>query len=54
MRFLIDFYKDEAGEIKLTAVILFIIGILILYIFRERLMVYINRAFEFYDISNMG
>lgn len=30
MKFLVDFYNDEPGEIKLPAVILFVIGILIL------------------------
>lgn len=33
MRFLIDFYNDEGGEIKLGAVIMFIIGVLLLYTF---------------------
>lgn len=51
MRILIDFYNDECGEIKLGAVIMFIIGICLLYIFWDKVEVYINKLT---DLDNFG
>lgn len=50
MKFLTDFYKNEDGEIKLGAVVMFIIGVIILYIFWDEVIFYIKKVFE---ISNV-
>lgn len=51
MRFFIDFYRDEGGEIRLAPVIIFFIGVLLLYTFWDQVVTYVKNVF---DIEKIG
>lgn len=46
MKFLIEFYRSEDGEIKLGAVVMFLIGVFLLYSFRDKVMDFMKNIFD--------
>lgn len=53
MRFFVDFYNDESGEIKLGAIVLLIIAAMLIYSFWDKVKVYINYVFSLDGVSYM-
>lgn len=51
MKFLTEFMKCEEGEIKIGAIIIFLIGVLLLYMFWEEAVYFIRNAFSIENIN---